>query len=339
MHNGLRKENNAMKQESRIITRRTFLGGTLAAIAGLSVCRGAEPNQSSIIGGGKEGRSLRFAHITDIHIRSSHQAPEGFASALRHIHSHKDMPEMIITGGDHIIDSIGQTDEKTEGYWTIFKDVMKQECKLPVKYCVGNHDYWGINKKKSKTTGREPNWGVKRMLEELELTDRYYSFDKGNWRLIVLDSISPTDTYCIGKIDDEQLVWLEKQIQSADGKFIAIFTHIPIVSVGAYFYGGDYEKTGNWVVPGSRMIINARQLKDLFWKHKNVKLCVSGHIHLYEHIQYNGVHYISDGAVSGAWWDGAHQETQEGYGLFDLYDDGTFAHQYIDYGWEVKTTE
>jgi Icc protein len=336
MHNGLRKENIAMKQESGIITRRTFLGGTIAAITGLSFCKGAELNKSGVIAGKKAGRSLRFAHITDVHLRPEHNAPEGFTLALKHIHSHKDMPEMIITGGDHLIDTIGKNDETTEAYWTLFKDIMKKECQLPVKYCVGNHDCWGVNKKKSKTTGNEPNWGVKRMLKELQMPSRYYSFDKGNWRLIVLDSVIPTDTYCIGKIDDEQFAWLEEQIKSADGKFIAIFTHIPIVSVGAYFYGGSNEKTGDWVVPGARMIINARQLKDLFWQNKNVKLCVSGHNHLLERIQYNDVHYISDGAVSGAWWDGAHQETEEGYGLFDLYDDGTFDHQYIDYGWEVK---
>lgn len=336
MHNGLRKGNNAMLQGFGKITRRSFLGGTLAAIAGLSACRGIEENQKSFIASGKRGRSLRFAHITDIHLGNENRAAEAFAQALRHIHSQKDMPEMLITGGDHIMDSMAQDDSTTEMYWTLFKDVMKKECKLPVKYCVGNHDYWGVNKKRSKTTGSEANWGVKRMLQELDITDRYYSFDKGSWRLIMLDSIIPTDTYCIGKIDDRQFAWLEEQLKSADGRYIAIFTHIPILSVGAYFYGGDYEKTGDWVVPASRMIINARQLKDLFWRHRNVKLCVSGHIHLYEHIQYNGVHYISDGAVCGKWWRGAHQETEEGYGLFDLYDDGRFEHQYVDYGWEVE---
>ncbi|MCE5341139.1 MAG: metallophosphoesterase [Planctomycetaceae bacterium] len=321
------------------ITRRSFLGGSIAAIAGLSSCNGFEFNKNGETGAARGKRSLRFAHMTDIHLRSDKNAPEGFALALKHIHSHKDMPEMIITGGDHLIDTIGENDQTTEMYWTLFKDIMKKECRLPVKYCVGNHDYWGINKKKSGTTGNEPNWGVKRMLQELDITDRYYSFDKGNWRLIVLDSIVPTDTYCIGKIEADQFAWLEDQIKSAGEKYIAIFTHIPIVSVGAYFYGGNNEKTGDWIVPGSRMIINARQLKDLFWQHKNVKLCVSGHIHLLEHIVYNDVHYISDGAVCGRWWKGPHQETQEGYGLFDLYDDGTFEHQYIDYGWNINESD
>jgi len=321
------------------ITRREFVGGTVLAAVGLAGVEAFGKSSSCGFFADKKNskkRSLRFAHITDVHIRPEHNAPEGFALALKHIQSHKDKPEMIITGGDHILDSIGENDSTTEMYWTLFKGIMKKECKLPVKYCIGNHDCWGGNKKKSGTTGNEPNWGVKRALQELEMPNKYYSFDQGKWRLIVLDSIVPTDTYCIGKIEDEQFAWLENEIKTANGKFIAIFTHIPIMSVGAYFYGGNNEKTGDWIVPGSRMIINARQLKDLFWQNRNVKLCVSGHIHLYEHIQYNGVHYISDGAVCGRWWKGAHQETEEGYGLFDLYDDGTFEHQYIDYGWQAK---
>jgi 3',5'-cyclic AMP phosphodiesterase CpdA len=325
-----------MFEEYKMINRRAFLGSSIAAVAGLSSIKNFSfsKNNKSVKNGKK--RSLRFAHITDVHIRPEHNAPEGFALALNHIQSHKDKPQMIITTGDHVIDSIGEDDSTTEMYWTLFKDVMKKNNKLPVKYGIGNHDYWGVNKKKSKTTGNEPNWGVKRALEELEMENRYYSFDQGSWRLIMLDSIIPTDTYCIGKIEDDQFKWLEDQIKTADGRYIAIFSHIPIMSVGAYFYGGNNERTGDWVVPGSRMIINARQLKDLFRQNANVQLCVSGHIHLFEHIQYAGVHYISDGAICGRWWKGPHQETQEGYGLFDLYDDGTFEHQYIDYGWNAN---
>jgi hypothetical protein len=50
--------------------------------------------------------------------------------------------------------------------------------------------------------------------------------------------------------------------------------------------------------------------------------------------EYNGVTYICDGAVCGAWWKGNHAECDEGYGVFDLFDDGTFAHRYITYGWQ-----
>ena len=43
-----------------------------------------------------------------------------------------------------------------------------------------------------------------------------------------------------------------------------------------------------------------------------------------------------DGAVSGNWWKGHFHEFAEGYGVFDLFPDGTFEHQYVTYGWEAK---
>ena len=33
---------------------------------------------------------------------------------------------------------------------------------------------------------------------------------------------------------------------------------------------------------------------------------------------------------------GRHQECDEGYGLIDLYDDGTFEREYVKYGWKAE---
>jgi hypothetical protein len=48
-----------------------------------------------------------------------------------------------------------------------------------------------------------------------------------------------------------------------------------------------------------------------------------------------GMHFICDGAVSGNWWGGSFQDVPEGYGLFDLFSNGTFEHQYVTYGWKA----
>ena len=45
--------------------------------------------------------------------------------------------------------------------------------------------------------------------------------------------------------------------------------------------------------------------------------------------------HICDGAVSGAKWKGSKRQTPEGYGLIDLYEDGTFKHQYTQFGWQA----
>jgi hypothetical protein len=137
------------------------------------------------------------------------------------------------------------------------------------------------------------------------------------------------------RLDDEQFNWLVDQLNIHTDKHICIISHIPILSAVALL-DGENEKTGNWILPHQWMHLDARKIVELFVKHKNVKLCISGHLHLLERIVYNDVTYICDGAVSGAWWDGAFHQTEEGWGLFDLYEDGTFDHQYVDYGWKVE---
>ena len=75
-----------------------------------------------------------------------------------------------------------------------------------------------------------------------------------------------------------------------------------------------------------------------------VKLCLSGHVHLNDRVEMGvpgapadgaKVTYICDGAVCGSWWDGRKAQCDEGYGVVDLYDDGTFEHRYVAYGWKA----
>ena len=84
------------------------------------------------------------------------------------------------------------------------------------------------------------------------------------------------------------------------------------------------------------MHIDARRIKDLFAKHPNVRLCLSGHEHLVDQVTYNTTTYCCNGAVSGAWWKGSYHECAPGYGLIDLYDDGSFYNQYVVHGWQPK---
>ena len=87
----------------------------------------------------------------------------------------------------------------------------------------------------------------------------------------------------------------------------------------------------SWEMLGGDMHTDTAAIINLFYKHPNVKLCLSGHIHLRDKVVYNNVTYLCDGAVSGAWWKGNLRETAPGYGLIDLYEDGSFEEQYLHY--------
>ncbi len=284
-------------------------------------------------------RVLRIAHITDIHVEPERHAAEGFAACLRHIHALPDRPDFIINTGDCVMDSIGATDARTKVQWDVWHSVLAAECTLPVEHCIGNHDVWGINKKKSGATGAEPNYAKRRAMKELGLSSPYRSFDRAGWHFIALDSTFPLEeenTYT-ARLDNEQFEWLAADLAAQPAERpILIFSHIPIVAACAYF-DGDNEETGNWVVPGAWMHIDARSLKDLFQLHPNIKLCISGHIHLVDRVEYLGVTYLCNGAVCGGWWKGSYQECPEGYAVIDLFDDGSFEHEYVLFSWKAQT--
>lgn len=311
------------------IKRRDFLAASVPVIFFTGSCINSAHRSKRA---GSSRRVLRFAHFTDIHMEPRQKAPEGLAQALRHMQALEDRPQLLITGGDHVMDSFSAKEPWVTTQFETFKQVMYANCTIPVKYCIGNHDAWGWDKQSSQTTGQEPHWGKARPVHEFQMPGRYYGFTEGPWHFVILDSTHTADSNYKALLDDEQFAWLRAELEENKEKYIVIVSHIPILSVAA-FLDGDNEKDGRWTLPKEWMHLDARKLKDLFAKHPNVKLCISGHLHLVDRAQYNGVTYICDGAVCGKWWGGDHMECDEGYGVFDLYADGTFAHQYIPYNW------
>lgn len=281
-------------------------------------------------------RALRIAHLTDVHVQPELAAGQGMAACLRHVQSLPDKPDIIFNGGDAIMDSLRQDKARTKLQWDLWKKVLKDECSLPIVHCIGNHDVWGWTKSKSGCTGAEDMYGKKWAIDEFGIPHRYRSFDRAGWHFIVLDSIYPDGEGYRGRLDETQFEWLAHDLKSTPRTTpVLVLSHIPILSAAAYF-DGACEKSGDWEVPGAWVHIDARRIKDLFTKHPNVKVCISGHLHLVDRVDYNGVTYLCNGAVSGNWWKGRHQEFEEGYALVDLYADGTFDRSYVDYGWEAK---
>ncbi|MBN2376409.1 MAG: metallophosphoesterase [Sedimentisphaerales bacterium] len=324
-----------MKKNHNKQTRREFLSTSTAFAAGALLASGGRAygqNKPMLEQKSRRKRTIRFAHLTDIHLDDKNHAPDGFAQVLHHVQNLADKPELIITGGDMIMESLRKNNSITTAQWSLFKQILSKECSLPVKHCIGNHDVWGWDKVRSKTTGNEPNWGKARAMQELELSERYYSFTKGKWHFIILDSIYPVENDFIAKIDEQQFGWLENQLINNSDSYICIISHVPILSA-VDIYARNCEESGQWVVRPDTMHIDSRRLKDLFLKNKSLKLCISGHLHMLERVVYENLTYICDGAVCSGWWKGKFQGTNEGYGLFDLYDDGSFEHHYTTYGW------
>lgn len=328
------------------VSRRKMLAslGGLGASAALAGCAGATrqvmPVTTVARGAGASGapRVLRLAHMTDSHIQPERGAFDGVTECLRHAMAQPDRPELVITGGDLIMDGFEQTRERTRAQWDLFTRVFRDECGVPVEHTLGNHDIWGWNQKKSKTTSDEPGWGKQWATDLLGIGSAYRSVRRGAWRIVILDSVAQDrgDGY-IAKLDEAQMSWLDSTLGEASSQreHVLIVSHIPILSLTPFDLDSEIED-GQWRIPGGVMHVDAKELLALFRRHRCVRLCLSGHIHMVDRCEFDGVTYICDGAVSGSWWRGPGKRCAEGYGIVDLFEDGSFAHAYEAYGWRAR---
>jgi Icc protein len=276
---------------------------------------------------------LRFAHLTDMHVDSRRHAAQGFAAALQHLAKVSPAPDFIITGGDHVFDSFASSRAGADKQWDLYAATLRENTKLPIHPVMGNHDIWGWGDVDANQL--DASYGKALALDRLGLRQSYYSLDRAGWHFVILDNVSRRERSYFGGLDDDQANWLKEDLKSAGQKPICVITHIPILSACAFFDVDTRFKEDVWHIPDATNHRDPKSLIDLL-KTANTRLCISGHIHLVDRVEYRGLTFICDGAVCGNWWKGPLQEFPEGYGIFNLYADGTFRHEYLTYGWDGK---
>ena len=82
------------------------------------------------------------------------------------------------------------------------------------------------------------------------------------------------------------------------------------------------------------MIESKEQVLDAF-RGYNLKLVLQGHLHVVEEIIFRGVHFITGGAVCGAWWKGPRDGFPEGFVVVDV-DKDVFSWRYETFGWKTQ---
>lgn len=305
--------------------RKAFLQST-AALVGASLL----PAMASADDTKK--RPLRFAHLTDIHLKPGIIPETGMAKALQHAQQLKPGIDFIINGGDSIMDALEADKAATQTQWTLFRNILQKENSLPIYHTIGNHDIWGWFIKNNRPEN-DTQYGKAWAVEELQLKNRYYSFTKGNWHFMVLDStqLNPAGGY-IGKLDEVQLNWLQEELAAVSpSRFICIVSHIPLLSVCSGLFFNKTETNGDLLVKRNLMHTDFFALKNIFLKYPAIKACISGHIHLQDEVQYLGINYYCNGAVSGNWWKGAFQEFSPAYAVMELFDDGSVKRTFVKY--------
>lgn len=269
--------------------------------------------------------SFSFVFMTDIHLQPEKNAVQGFRKAIDA--ANRRNPDFVLTGGDNIMDALGQTWTRSDTLYRLLKSLL-EEFDSPVYTTIGNHDVFGLYNR-SNVFQEHLEFGKK--IYEQRMCERYYSFNHKNWHFIVLDGVGFTeDRHYIGYIDTEQLEWLKKDLlETGPTTPVIISIHIPLLSVESHIALGPTE-----AFKKNSIVNNANEVRKVFEGY-NVKLVLQGHTHFLEDIYYDGVHYITGGAVSGSAWNGPKFKMEEGFLLLKLWKDG-FKWEYVDYGWEYK---
>ncbi|MGN8070374.1 metallophosphoesterase family protein [Mucilaginibacter sp. 22184] len=274
----------------------------------------------------KKKRVLKIAHITDVHIRPEYNAVARFKKCLEMIK--KDKVDLILNGGDSIYaadyDNIKK--ERVIELWNCWKDSIELVKDIPMYSVLGNHDMWWQGK-------GDELFGKPGVIKMLGLKNNYYSFDKNGWHFIMLDSNHPKSP---GMLDEDQWNWFVQDVQSSNGKPTLIMSHYPLLScTGIIDNKPDF--IGPFKVSGSYNHLDIMKFIEVFNKNKNIKVCLSGHIHLLDKVWYNDVSYLCNGAASGFWWEpgddgkSSYKQTVPGYSILNLYSNGSFDDQYIKY--------
>ncbi|MFB6318877.1 metallophosphoesterase family protein [Saccharicrinis sp. FJH54] len=271
-----------------------------------------------------QNKPFSFVFMTDIHLQPEKHAVEGFEKAITEINDLQ--PDFVITGGDLIMDALKQSYGRADSLYKLYISVSR-ELNMPVHNTMGNHEIFGICNTKTDLS-QNPEYNEK--MFEKRLGDSYYTFRYNGWKFFILNSVEKDDNGCyIGWIDDQQKEWIKKELSKTDKDTpIAITTHIPFITTFNQVYYGS--TLGN---DSSLVVANSKDILDLFKGH-NLKLVMQGDTHIAEDVYIDGIHYITGGAICGAWWNGPNRDTEEGFALFKV-DGDRFTWEYVDYGWEV----
>src|SRR5690349_297118 len=112
------------------ISRRSLLQAGAVAGAALALPSIARADAGEVRGPSRKG-AFRVAHLTDMHVTPDRRAGEGYAAALRSLEKFNPRPDLVITGGDHVMDSWATEPDAVRVEWDLYHRVLKDNCGIP----------------------------------------------------------------------------------------------------------------------------------------------------------------------------------------------------------------
>lgn len=327
-------------------SRRGFMA---ASAAGLSACvlarmTSAQHPSPSI---------LRVAHITDLHQMPRRNALRGIEVGIEAMLRHK--PDLILQTGDIMTGTMSRPLDEARQYMGEIEAILRRDLGVPMVHAIGNHDIWGWTRSRSDASGDESIYGKRWWIDTFGGGRRYSLFRFGAWHILSLDSVQPFEESYRGGLDDEQFEWLVGELTSLGRDAnVLVLSHIPILCAGAVLTDaapGTSGDRGDGVrMPHASTYTDPWRVINAFQMAGNVKLVLSGHVHVEDRIDYLGTTHICGGALAGAWWQPPEvvaananerapagvirpQRSKPGFGIVELHANGEFVHRYEHFDW------
>ncbi len=300
-------------------SRRHFL----AAAAGTAMASMLPRTGQAAIEGHPEAFSFLF--LTDTHLQPELNAAQGCSMAFKHARTlHADF---AIQGGDHIFDGLGVPKSRSMQLYDLYAET-EQQLGLKTYHTIGNHDVIGLYPGSGMSPG-DPQYG-KAVFQE-RIGKLYQSFDHKGVHFIVLDSIGFTpDRAYEGHIDAGQLSWLAGDLAKVPAaQPVIVSVHIPLVTAFSSYVPVPTSPPAHH----GESVSNAWQVLPLFEGH-HVLGVLQGHTHIHERVEWQGIPYITGGAVSGNWWKGVRMGTPEGFTVCTVRG-GKLETRYETYGFQA----
>lgn len=254
---------------TKIINFTVTLCLTAGMLWGLQACSGARISNDS----------LKFVQLSDVHFLENGQnttfkmtgeSPRLLDDAINQINSFSDVDFVMITG-----DLIDKSFEKE------LKAVLPHlnNLNVPWYFAFGNHD---------RCVGGYLTTLVyldmlRNSNENFKFKKAYYSFEpKKHYKVIVLDNIITDEVTSNGYVDEQQLKWLKKELDSSKNDIVLMYMHVPVIEPFA---------------SPNHKLRNASQLKALIESYKNPIGVFQGHYHAAKITQHGNVLYVNSPAL------------------------------------------
>lgn len=236
---------------------------------------------------------LRIGFMTDLHVQSIDSKGRTydnfytvkmnyFVEKMNNVFS----PNFILLNGD-VIEGTKTSSEVGSRELSWVKNIFNRTT-IKKYWVAGNHDLRSVNKNQWMST-----LGIDYMSK---------SFDVGDYKIIILDGnftkddldVEPGTDYLRGKVSQDQVDWLKKELEKTNKKTIIFMHHPPL---------RDIEAKNNL-----GLLNNARELQNIFSQY-GVLAVFSGHIEDLYYQEIGGVdYYVSPGMVKYPKYLGAFSE-------------------------------